>query len=305
LVWLPFGAAFLVGARLLMMRVHIAGVISEKSSAARRVLAVLTAFVILIAQVGSSIAEDSDAELAKKLANPVASLINIPVVYDYNQSIGANNGHRSSVTLKPVVPLPLNNDWVAVSRTIVPLVSQHDVSAVGNHEFGLGDTSLSFFITPKDAPSSGPIWGAGPVFLLPTATDNRLGSEKWGVGPTAVVLTQEGPWTVGVLGSHLWSFAGSSSRADVNASFMQPFAAYRTADAWTFSLNTESTYNWNTSDWSVPINASVSKIVRLGKLPVSVGGGVRYWAESSPTDPEGWSATFSLKFILPASILGR
>jgi hypothetical protein len=86
-----------------------------------------------------------------------------------------------------------------------------------------------------------------------------LGTGKWGAGPTAVVLKQEGPWTFGMLGNHIWSFAGQSDRAGVSSTFLQPFISYTTKDAWTFSLNTESTYDWGTKDWSVPINFTVAK----------------------------------------------
>lgn len=69
-----------------------------------------------------------------------------------------------------------------------------------------------------------------------------LGSQKWGTGPTGVVLKQEGPSTYGMLANHIWSFAGDEDRKGVNATFLQPFLSYTTSNAWTFALNTESTY---------------------------------------------------------------
>lgn len=35
--------------------------------------------------------------------------------------------------------------------------------------------------------------GVGPIFLLPTAIQEELGTEKWGAGPSAIALTMKGP----------------------------------------------------------------------------------------------------------------
>ncbi|EJL58445.1 hypothetical protein PMI09_00155 [Rhizobium sp. CF122] len=86
-----------------------------------------------------------------------------------------------------------------------------------------------------------------------------MGSGKWGAGPTAVALKQEGPWTYGMLANHIWSFAGQNNRDDIRSTFLQPFVAYTTPEAWTFTLNTESTYDWEHNEWSVPVNFQVSK----------------------------------------------
>ena len=143
------------------------------------------------------------------------------------------------------------------------------------------------------------MWGIGPVALLPTGTDPLLTGDKWGAGPTAVALTQNNGWTIGVLANHIWSFAGDEDRADVNSTFLQPFISYTTPDAWTFGLNTESTYNWTASEWSVPINLTVTKLTKIGDQPISIGGGVRYWAESADGGPEGWGGRAILTFLFP------
>lgn len=108
----------------------------------------------------------------KKLSNPIASLIQVPVVYNYDHNIGvADRGRRSVVNIQPVVPISLNDDWNTISRTIVPIVDQDDVGPGSEHQFGLGDTLQNFFFSPKKPTSAGVIWGIGPVFLLPTTTD--------------------------------------------------------------------------------------------------------------------------------------
>ena len=135
---------------------------------------------------------------------------------------------------------------------------------------GLGDTTQSLFLSPQAPGPGGIIWGLGPVFLYPTATQDLLGSGKWGMGPTFVLLKQTGGWTVGMLANQIWSVAGNDERSNVSAAFLQPFVAYTTKTHTTFTLNTESTYNWEDSQWSVPINLMVSQILKIGKLPVSI-----------------------------------
>lgn len=110
-----------------------------------------------------------------------------------------------------------------------------------------------------------------------------------------------GGWTVGVLANHVWSVAGASDRADINSTFLQPFVSYTTKDAWTVTLNSESTYNWTAQQWSVPVNFLVSKLVTIDKQPISLGVGARYWADT-PKDigPEGWGARAVVTFLFPA-----
>jgi hypothetical protein len=230
-------------------------------------------------------------QLAKKLSNPVADMVSVPFQFNYDTDYGSDDkGERGFVNIQPVIPISLNEEWNLISRTILPVIYQDDIAGPSGSQFGLSDIVQSLFFSPVQPSARGWIWGTGPVFLLPTATDDLLGGEKWGAGPTAVGLRQIGPWTYGMLGNHIWSFAGDSDRSDVNKSFIQPFAAYTTPDAWTFTLNTESTYDWEADTWSIPINVLVSKLVRVGQLPVSIGGGVRYWADSPDAGPEGFSA---------------
>lgn len=151
-----------------------------------------------------------------------------------------------------MVPFALNANWNIISRTILPVIYQEDITPVARPEKippvvpqtkpppgapqpkiepvisqaeifeessqdGLGDTLQSFFFSPQKPTGGGLIWGVGPVFLLPTATEELLGADKWGAGPTAVALKQAKGWTCGMLANHIWSFAGEDGRKNVNA----------------------------------------------------------------------------------------
>jgi hypothetical protein len=242
---------------------------------------------------------DEEAELAKKLANPVASLISVPFQYNYDENYGLNDeGSKHYMNVQPVIPISISEDLNIISRTIVPLIDQENIPS-GYNESGVGDVLQSFFVSPSKPTAGGLIWGLGPALILPTASDETLGGEKWAAGPTFVGLKQEGPWTYGVLTNHLWSYAGTDVRNDINATFIQPFLTYITKTKTTFALNTESTYDWQSNNWNVPVNFIVSQLFKVNNQPMQFGVGPRYWAESPTGGAEEWGARAVFTLLFP------
>ena len=241
-----------------------------------------------------------DADLAQELTNPIADIMTIPVQFNYDQDIGMNDqGSKMLLNVQPVVPFKVNDDWNLITRTIIPLVYQDDVFPGRGSQSGLGDINMSLFFSPRKPTEGGITWGVGPVFLFPSATDSLLGGKKWAAGPGVVALTIRGNWTVGGLANHVWSFAGDNDRSDISNTFLQPFVAYTWPNAWTVSAQSEASYNWETRDWSIPFNVAVSKLVFLGRLPVSLQAGVGYWMESPNAGAEGLRYRLQANIVLP------
>ena len=236
------------------------------------------------------------AELAKELQNPIASLISVPIQNNWDFGIGPADAMRYTMNIQPVIPFALSDDWNLISRTILPVIDAESPTAGGDDKFGWGDTLQSLFLSPSRPTSSGLIWGAGPVLLLPTGTDGLSGDE-WAAGPTAVLLKQDGPWTRGLLANHLWSFAGHGA-GSVNATFFNPWLSYTTKTSTTFSVQAEATYDWDQSQWTVPVSAAVGQLFNPGGQPVDLSLGVRYYVEKPEGGPE-WGLFFQVTFLFP------
>lgn len=230
-------------------------------------------------------AQEGADELARKLANPVASLISVPFQYNIDFGLGPEDGTLHRLNVQPVIPASLSGQWSLITRIVAPVIYQDDVFGASGSQSGLGDITTSFFLSPKEPTAGGWILGGGSVVLLPTATDSLLGAKKWGAGPTAVAIKQTpGGWTYGGLANHIWSFAGDSDRNDISATFLQPTLARQFPGGRTVSANLEATYDWQGSDWTIPANLTYSQVARIGQQMLSFQGGC---ATTSPLRTAG------------------
>jgi hypothetical protein len=240
----------------------------------------------------------SDADLAQQLQNPVASLISLPFQNNFDFGGGPrDNGFGYTVNFQPVIPFRLTDDWNLITRTIVPFIHQERYTA--GHETGFGDTTQSFFFSPRsDVP--GLTWGVGPAVLWPTATRPAFQSRQWGAGPTAVAVQQSGPWTFGLLANHLWGFADSANRQgrpDLSQSFIQPFLSHNFSNGFAVTSTLEASYDWSGREWTLPLGAGVSQLVNLGSTPVNLVAQARYWLDGPQSAPE-WGLRFAAVVVL-------
>jgi hypothetical protein len=236
-------------------------------------------------------------DLAAQLANPIASLISVPLQNNWDFGLGQTDALRYTLNIQPVIPFTLNDRWNLITRTIVPVVSGNSPAPGVSGATGLGDIVQSFFFSPR-APVGGWVVGAGPALLYATGTDDFVGAGKWAAGPTAVLLQQKGPWTYGSLVNHLASYAGDDARADVNATFVNPFVSYITTTKTTFTVSPELTYDWERDQWIAPINLVMSQLLLAGRQPFSAAVGVRFYAES-PTGGPAWGIRFGFTALFP------
>jgi hypothetical protein len=267
--------------------------------------AVAALAILVAAGCTSAHAQGDEAELRKKAQNPIANLYTVPIETTFD--FGAANGDATFIQLQPVIPIDAGPILV-VSRTILPLIDApggltgqpgNPEPVAGSREFGIGDITQSIFLSPCAA---GPvIWGAGPVIVFPSASADVLGSGKWSMGPTAVVLTQPAPWSLGLLAGNVWSFAGDADRDSINQLFLQPFVSYNLPDGWFLTTAPQVTANWRAAAdnaWVVPVGGGGGKLFTIGPQPMNVMLQSFYNAERPRGAPD-WTLRFTLQLLFP------
>jgi hypothetical protein len=256
----------------------------------------LTTLVILLVLPPPAAAQSAE-ELAKQTQNPIANLISVPLQANWDFGVGDRGATSTLLNFQPVVPFAVSKSTNLVLRIIMPLTSQPGVGSADPRINGMGDTVATAFFSPSKAGRV--IWGVGPVVLLPTATNNALGTEKFGVGPSAVVLMQPGKWTLGLLFNQIWSTSGATDRTDVNQTFLQPFANYNLGSGLAVGVSMEASANWKAEEkWTVPLLFLVSKVTLLGKRPVNllVAAGPMV---ASPAAGANWRFRVAAIFLFP------
>src|SRR5207248_2720854 len=199
--------------------------------------------------------------LQKAVQNPVASLISFPLQNNTNFDLGPNRRIQNVLNLQPVIPLHITPNWNLIVRWITPVISQPDITQKDTSIFGFGDMLPTFFFSPANTTKL--VWGAGPAFLLPSATNRALGQGKVGIGPSVVVLVQPSHWTIGALVNNVWSVAGPSSRPDVNQMTLQYFVNYNLTKGWYLTSSPILTANWEAvkgNQWVVPVGGGAGRV---------------------------------------------
>ena len=250
-----------------------------------------------ITALGAAFAQDDAAELAKKLANPIASLISVPFQNNTDYGIGDWQGTRTTMNIQPVAPISITKDINLITRMVLPVVTQYNITAPGEKQSGLSDAVVSGFFSPVNSEKM--TWGVGPALLLPTGTNDYLTTKKFGMGPTAVALKQTNGWTIGGLINQIWSVAGNSDRPDVSQMFVQPFLVYNWKTGAGVGANMEWTQNWKTSTSTVWLNPTFSAVTALGKQKTQfvVGPRLNLAAPDGGKADWGWRAV--LIFLFP------
>ncbi len=243
--------------------------------------------------------EDSAEDLARAVQNPVASMISLPLQNNTNMGIGPNDSTQNILNIQPVWPFQINDDWNLITRTIMPVVSQPEILTGEDRINGVGDTLFTSFLSPVDP---GKItWGVGPVFLLPTATNDILGQDKWAAGLSAVFLAMPGKWVIGSLFSNIWSVGGAGEQ-DINLFTWQPFINYNLNDGWYVMTSPILTGNWEADSdhrWTVPLGGGVGKVFKIGKQPLNAQLSL-YKNVVTPDDYGAeWQLRTQIQFLFP------
>ena len=241
---------------------------------------------------------NSAEELAKKLANPVSSLISLPFQNNTDYGIGTLKGSRNVMNVQPVVPISLSSKLNLISRVIFPLIAQYNITGAGQSQSGMGDVLATDFLSPSQ-PKNGLTWGAGPAFLLPLGTHEMLTGKKFAIGPSAVFLKQSNGFTVGGLVNQIWSVSGDAARSDISQFYLQPFLNYNWKSGAGIGGTFEITQNWISSTTQVLFVPNISGVTRLGKQTVSLTAGPRIPVAAPDNIRAAFGWRMAIAFVFP------
>lgn len=240
----------------------------------------------------------SAQELADKLANPVASLISVPLQNNLTYGIGPFNGSKYTINVQPVIPFKLSENLNLITRYILPVVDQRDITGENTHQFGLSDATVTAFFAPK---TKGLILGFGPAFLVPTSTDKFLGTEKFGVGPSALVMHQGKGLSIGFIANQIWSVAGNKDRADFNQFYTQIFLTHTYKSGASLGITSEITQNWEGNTTLVTLSPNIGAVTKLGDQVVQFAIMPLIPIVGPHESKPDWGLRAVLAFVFPGS----
>jgi hypothetical protein len=234
-------------------------------------------------------------DLAKEVLNPFAGSIKVPIQFTGGFGVGPRRNFGESLNVEPAIPFSLTSDWDLIVRPNVNLTYAPNPNA----QFGLQDFQTSLFLTPSK--TSDWIWGIGPIFQVPSATSDRLGSGRWSAGPTAALVYSEGPWFNAILTYQLMSFAGNRSRGSVNQTYIETLISYNFESGWTVQCDPQMTFDWtadSANGWTIPMGADIGKTFQVGGRTISWQVGAYDYLKYPDGAPE-WIVRAQVTFLFP------
>lgn len=277
--------------------------------------ALLLALIVFGASLSARAAETggqekSADEVARELANPNSSLATLTLKNQYRWYTGdlpgADNQDNYTMLFQPVFPLSLPKDDNGNARNVFfrpgfPMLFDQPVPRVENGALdwdgvtALGD--IGFDIAYGVSAKSGFIWALGMVGTLPTATDDDVGGKQLRLGPEFILAKFEKWGLYGIFPSHQWNVTGWSDES-FNTTQFQPVLQFLLGDGWNAGSAPIGNYNWESSEWTIPINLNVSKTVLLGKMHWKFELEANYYVEQPDAFGPQWMIGFNISPVV-------
>jgi len=265
--------------------------------------------------------------IGAKLADPTSDIwamamsFNAPAFYDGDVNTG-DPKVGGAVAIQPIMPIPLYGEgeeqWKMITRPVLPVIFSEPIPTGPNkfnHIGGLGDLQLSTFLSPPASmmkkiapPKGGWIFGVGPQWYIPTATNNDIGKQQFGIGPGGVVGYKNKFLTAVTLTTYTYGIGSrgdQKSTPDLSQLGLLYALIFNLPDAWQIGMNPSITYNDKATSgnkWNVPIGLFAAKTIKVGRTPVNIRVGLEYSVVSP--DDFGQRAQFRIQIqpVIPGLV---
>lgn len=250
-------------------------------------------------------------EFRARAQNPLSPHYSIPLNYVYHD---AGNGSVSIGSIQPIIPISLGS-WNMINQLSLNFIGTsggvHGIAELpepyfGSGATGLGDTTFTSLFSPVSSEHFS--WGFGPTFVFPSDTlftsiedrrSRQLGSGKFSIGPSAMMVKQSELWTLGLNVKQIWSVLGNDSRHSVSQMELKPFVNYNLANGWYLASDMNLVANWNNSQpWTVPVGGGVGKVFAIGNQKVNTRV-ESYYNVVRPNQAPDWSAGMTVQLLIP------
>ena len=247
-------------------------------------------------------AQQTIDELRDLARNPVGDAIKIPFVESINFEAGPYDRTSNSLQLQPVIPWHLSKNWLLVPRIVATAVAyEPDVAQMHGGTTGAGDTVATFFFTPFHARKL--IWAVGPSLLIPTAADNKLGTGKWDMGPSAALLVEPDSGFAGVVVQNIWSLPGHNSRASVDQIQIETQLSYNLPHGWYLVAAPTINADWTQATgqrWLVPFGGGAGRTFNIRNQAIDSNVALYYNAIRPASQPfPRWQLSLQLTLLYP------
>ena len=243
---------------------------------------------------------DGAEDAAMKAQNPLADIISMPLQWNTDFDIGSDDETGSTLNIQPIYPVNLDKGWTLINRAIVPLPKSVPAGGPSSDRVtGLGDITMMNWFSPE--PKGAFMWGVGPVTVWPTATDERLGTDKFSVGPSVVLVYSKPGKFVAASVINAWWDVGGSGDKDVGVFYWQPIFNWFLPNKWyltTAPVITKDLEGESGQKWIVPVGGGVGKMFNWGKLPMDITAQYYNYVKKPDAGPE-WAFRLQLKLIFP------
>jgi hypothetical protein len=222
--------------------------------------------------------------MAQEATNPFAASWLMQIQQNNNwveMALGHASRVQSNLQFQPLLSVRLTEKWPLIIRPVVTMVTSRpslDRNGQGDRTTGFGDTVLGFAL-PRPLFGGKLMVGAGPTFIFPTASDDKLGQDVWQVGPDVGAVLQLRNVIAYAFAQQWFKVGGDGRKTNQMNSVFNITRVFQ--NGWTIGTQPTLSIDWEAREGervTFPIAAQAGKMCKCGGTPTLIQLQVQYYA---------------------------